>query len=410
MLIEPRDHAGRLAHWLCVLVVALAQASDAKPLDTLVEEVLSTSPEIAAARSEAEAAEARLQGSTLPLNNPELEAEYERTDVDTLRVGLTQTLDWHGKRAALERMARLELELARTRLEALRSDRAHTLLRTAARIHTLEKALALARDKVKVLERFEKLALRRQRAGDLSSNDLAMARLSLAEARMARATRKAELIEARSRWIQLTGRPLAETVEFPSLIDWRPPALEPAKTAESHPQTRMARLEAQLARQRIEAVDRERKPDPTLGVAGGREGDENLFVLSFALPLQVRNRGEAEVQATRLEVVAAEQRARQIQLDVKSRLAAADARYRLLHATWARWIEEGLPSLSQRVALLERLWQAGETSTTDHLIQVQQLLDTRMAGVDFEGELRLAWIDLLEASGALGRLEQIMRK
>jgi len=275
MLIEPRDHAGRLAHWLCVLVVALAQASDAKPLDTLVEEVLSTSPEIAAARSEAEAAEARLQGSTLPLNNPELEAEYERTDVDTLRVGLTQTLDWHGKRAALERMARLE---------------------------------------------------------------------------------------------------------------------------------------AQLARQRIEAVDRERKPDPTLGVAGGREGDENLFVLSFALPLQVRNRGEAEVQATRLEVVAAEQRARQIQLDVKSRLAAADARYRLLHATWARWIEEGLPSLSQRVALLERLWQAGETSTTDHLIQVQQLLDTRMAGVDFEGELRLAWIDLLEASGALGRLEQIMRK
>jgi cobalt-zinc-cadmium efflux system outer membrane protein len=51
------------------------------------------------------------------------------------------------------------------------------------------------------------------------------------------------------------------------------------------------------------------------------------------------------------------------------------------------------------VSLLERIWQAGEMSTADYLVQLNQTLDTRTNALEVQGRLWTAWADWLVASG-----------
>ena len=62
--------------------------------------VLSQNPEVQAAQAAADAAGGRLRAADQPLFNPELEFEYESSDVDTTTGGISQTIDWSGKREA----------------------------------------------------------------------------------------------------------------------------------------------------------------------------------------------------------------------------------------------------------------------------------------------------------------------
>ena len=57
--------------------------------------------------------------------------------------------------------------------------------------------------------------------------------------------------------------------------------------------------------------------------------------------------------------------------------------------------------MQQRSQLLESQWQSGEMSTTDYLIQIQQTLDTQIAGAELQSELWSAWIDWLSSTNQL---------
>ncbi len=51
--------------------------------------------------------------------------------------------------------------------------------------------------------------------------------------------------------------------------------------------------------------------------------------------------------------------------------------------------------------LLETLWRAGEISTTDYLLQVQQALDTQIAGIELHGDFWNAWLAWMNHSASL---------
>lgn len=55
----------------------------------------------------------------------------------------------------------------------------------------------------------------------------------------------------------------------------------------------------------------------------------------------------------------------------------------------------------ERAELLERLWKAGELSTSDYLVQLKQALDTALAGAELRGELLRVTLDHLSAAGRL---------
>ena len=401
--------AGRL---VCLLaLITMASMALAKSADTdaerrhriaqAVNRALDASPEIAAARSAIQAAEARLTGAGLPLNNPELEAEAENTDINTYRLGINQTIDWHDKRGALEQVARQELLLAREQYEALKLEKSRELLATIGRITILQKIVELARQRTELLARFERLAVKRHTAGDIPRNDLELARLSLAEASMQQARRHSELLQAQTDFRVLAGQPLPEPLPLP-LQPGTPGSSDADETlAREHPEVQSALIAAQAARQQVLSADRGRKADPTFGVAAGQEDSETLVALSFSLPLQVRNDFQSDVDAARAEALQADQLAQQSYRELRARIAGSRSQYRTMHTAWNHWMDSGQVSLGKRVRLLDTLWQSGEISTTDYLLQLQQTLDTRITGTELQGELWGAWVHWLAASGTL---------
>jgi len=401
--------AGRL---LCLLALtAMASTALAKSADTdaerrhriaqVVNRALEASPEIAAAQSAIQAAKARLTGAGLPLNNPELEAEAENTDINTYRLGINQTVDWHDKRGALEHVARQELLLAQAGYEALKLEKSSELLAAIGRITILQEIVELARQRTELLARFEKLAMKRHAAGDIPRNDLELARLSLAEASMQQARRRSELLQARTDFRILAGRPLPEPLQLP-LHPGNPAASDSDETlARQHPEVQRALIAAQAARQQVLSADRGRKADPTFGLAAGQEDSETLVALSFSLPLQVRNDFQSDVDAARAEALQADQLAQQSYRRLRAQITGSRSQYRTMAAAWNHWMDSGQVSLGKRVKLLDTLWQSGEISTTDYLLQLQQTLDTRITGTELQGELWSTWVRWLAASGTL---------
>jgi cobalt-zinc-cadmium efflux system outer membrane protein len=117
------------------------------------------------------------------------------------------------------------------------------------------------------------------------------------------------------------------------------------------------------------------------------------------MPLNVRNRFTDEIAAARADRNAAERLLENAHNRARARLSAATARYRLTREAWDSWLETGQPNLDQQSDLLQRLVAAGELSTTDYLVQLNQTLDTAASAVELRHQLWLAWIEWLSASG-----------
>jgi len=373
-----------------------------RQLAVIVNGALKSNPEIQAAQAAVDIAKARLAGAALPLNNPELELEAERTDINTYTFGISQTIDWHDKRHAFEEAARAGLTAARARVKALRLTKATELLNAIGRIATHHEITTLSERRSEILDRFVKLAKQRQAAGDIAQTSLDLARLSLAEAIMQHAEYGAELIQARSDYATLSGQSLHSRIKFPELLPTMlPDAQHDEALVRKHPQVQVAHQLALASRRQAEAVGQERKADPTFGLTAGREDQEDLISLSFSIPLQVRNNFRSNVDAAQSQALQVEQEARQAYWNLQARLNSARERYKLVSNAWAIWVSQGRISLQQRSEILEAMWRTGEISANDYLLQVQQTLDVQIAGVELQGNLWKVWVEWLSASGSL---------
>jgi cobalt-zinc-cadmium efflux system outer membrane protein len=379
-----------------------SQDHGVQQLAAIVNQSLESNPEIQAAQAAVDAAQARLTGAGLPLNNPELELAAERTDINIYAIGISQTIDWHDKQSAFERMARAELTAAQARVEAIRLTKANELLGAIGSVTTHQEITHLAKRQTEILDRFVRLAERRHSAGDISQAELELARLSLTEAVMQHAGNGADLIQAKSEYFSLSGQLPGSRVTFPDLIPLALPDTQDEEAlVQNHPQVQAAHQKAQSVRQQIQVADRERKADPTFGLTAGREDTENLVALSISIPLQVRNDFRSNVDAAQAEALQAEQEAHQVYRNLQTRLNSARSRFKLVANAWALWVAQGRVSLQHHIELLEKLWRTGEMSTADYLLQVKQTLGTQIASIELHGNLRNAWIEWLSASGTL---------
>ena len=100
-----------------------------------------------------------------------------------------------------------------------------------------------------------------------------------------------------------------------------------------------------------------------------------------------------------------EEQAQQIADDVLrrayTRLLSATERYELAWASWEDWQDTGQVSIDRRTGQLKQLWESGEISTTDYLVQLQQTLDVQESALDLREALWRAWFEWLVASGQI---------
>lgn len=371
-------------------------------IDDLLRQVWESHPGIQAAQSAIDAARARSKAAGKPIYNPELEVDAERTAVNTISVGINQTIDWGDKRDAQRQMGNSEVLVAQAELAGLRLQVASELLTALAGYQSAQEQRQLAMHYSELMGQLVETTEQRYAAGDLGQLDVALAQVAYSESRMQVARREAEVARQHASLVAASGLSLSQWPSLPS-----PPPAPPAEPQRDILLARLPQLIAQQARIAnarggIELARASRSADPTFGLRGGAEENDLLLGLSFSMPLNVRNNFTAEVTAASQQAVQEEKILLDLHRLAASRFDGGLSVYRLTHRAWRQWQDTGQGNLTQQLSLVQRIWEAGELSTTNYLLQTGQNINTQITAAELKGDLRLAWVAWLRASGQIG--------
>jgi cobalt-zinc-cadmium efflux system outer membrane protein len=375
--------------------------ADAPGLLALARDAVKRHPQVLAARAAVETRQAHEQAAERPLFNPELQLDVASSDTDDRSIGFSQALDIAGQRGARHAVAGSETNVAEAELNAERRQIATEILIGLAEYWTATGLEELAETRIDLMRSFADLARQRRQAGDLTQVELSIANLAYSRAQIEHASAKA----ARAGADQTLRAVVSTNVssEWPILPVALPEiSLEPVeieRLVAQLPETRAGQAAIATARARVDLRSRERRANPTLSFVAGEEDNESLIGLSFTMPLNIRNRYAYEVVSAQAEQTRAEHQAANIGARARQRLFAANERHGFIRDAWESWRVSGAPNLGQQTGLLERLVVAGELSTTDYLVQLDQTLDTAASALELRRQFWLAWFEWLAASG-----------
>ena len=153
-------------------------------LTAFVRAVVDANPQVNAARAALDASVALKGAAGRPLYNPALELEVEDADSETRAIGISQTLDWGGKRRARTAVAESETRSVEADFLAVRWQVASDLLAALAYYQTESDRSALASVRAGTMQDFAELAEQRFEAGDISQIELDLAVLAFTDARI----------------------------------------------------------------------------------------------------------------------------------------------------------------------------------------------------------------------------------
>ncbi|MBV1951255.1 MAG: TolC family protein [Cycloclasticus sp.] len=391
-----------------LLISSVAHATEQQELSVWLNNVVKQHPRLQAAQAVVDKVVAQRRAADQPLFNPEIEFEYERTDVDTKTAGFTQTIDWSDKRSAQTRLADISWQQSLIELAFQQQQlSAEVLLALASYQSSVESQRVAAKRKAS-MAKFVDIAKRRYDAGDLTEVNLSLAQLANSEASFQLVETESKLITNKQALLVLLGdiSEMALT-ELPFMEDVPSSAKQSvtdiSSVLDSLPEMKLARARMDIARADIKLRQREQRPDPTIGIKAGKEGDESLTNVTFSMPLFVRNNFSAEVDAANAELIQREREAIDTRRLLAAKLKTATQTLLLNRRVWTQWQAIGSRSLLQQESLLERLWQAGELSTADYLVQLKQSLDTQAGAIEQKTQLWQSWTQWLIASGEINQ-------
>jgi len=279
------------------------RAAENNDLAAFVRNVVDTNPTVNAARAALDASAAYEAAASRPLYNPELELEAEDADSETRALGLSQTLDWGGKRRARLAVAEAERRSAMAEYTAVRWQVSVDLLAALANYQTETERNALADDRVRAMQEFAAISRRRFDTGDIGQIELNLAVLALVQARIQQVTAATSVAEFRQSVTNLVSN--SPENHWPKISDELPAVAASADGAQelvmALPHVRAAQLLSEAARARVTLRERERRVDPTLTLRGGKEDSETLISVNLTIPLPVRSTPDFSVPRSVLE-------------------------------------------------------------------------------------------------------------
>jgi outer membrane protein, heavy metal efflux system len=401
---------GALCVWLgaCAFTnpvfAAPALATQPPPdLQAAIRTLWATSPQVQAAEAELRAARERARAAAQPVYNPSLQLDGENADVDRRTVGASLPLDVFGKRKARVREGDAAVRASAAAYALQRRDVARDWLKAWAGVVLIREQRVLGEHRLVLMRRFDELAGQRLKVGDISSPERDLAGLALGEALVEQAALATQEAEA-SGALAASGGAEAALPSLPRSLPSPAAAIVPIEVAD-RPDILQAQAEQERADAAVNVADRNRRPDPTLSLTGGqvRSGSrtDRVVGISIAMPLPVLNSGRYEVSAARADADAAFASRRAAELRSDAQLRQAQATYTAVRAASETFRLGRSGAFDERAALLDKLWQAGEISTSDYLVQLKQSLDTALSGIALENQTWQAWFDYLAASGRL---------
>ena len=364
-------------------------------------------PSYRATEAQLAAANARLTAAGQPLYNPELELAGDDEGPDrTTTAGLNLTLDLSGKGRVRRDAASARLDQATAEAKVRRRDFARQWFSGWADLQTAQQRVRTGERRMALVSRFADLAQKQFAADDISGLERDLALLARDEAQAEQSQLLAEQADAEARFRTVGGTP-EQLVALKLPTDTLPPPVSPEVGIEQLPDWQVAQAAVLAAEREVAVARRNRIPDPTVGLRGGRVDygnvQDNVVGVSLNIPLFVRNSYRAEVVAAQADADVAAAVAQRIQLELTADRQRAIDSYRAAQAAWTRWQGSRGTDVERRANLLEKLWREGELSTADYLLQLKQTLDTQLAGAELEARLWRSYADYLAATGQLER-------
>jgi cobalt-zinc-cadmium efflux system outer membrane protein len=373
-------------------------------LQSALRQVWETSPRVQAARAGLDAVRARARAAAQPFYNPELAFGAENADVDRRTAGLGLTLDLSGKRRARTAQGDAELRVGEAGFALARRQIAAHWLKAWASATLAGRQRELGQRRLVLMQRFDQLAAQRLKVGDISAPERDLAGLALGEAQMQQASLLGAEAAAQAALRAIGGVARASMPDVPANLPPSAGAIIP-RTPEAMPELVQARARVASRDAGVLVARRARVPDPTVSLTGGqvRNGTrtDRVIGVQVAVPLPVRNTGQAEVDAARAEAAAAVADLRAEERQAQAALQEARARYAAMRQAAQAFRAGRAGAFEDRAAVLEKLWRAGEIGTSDYLVQLKQSLDIALSGLQLESQAWQAWFDYLSASGRL---------
>lgn len=347
---------------LCAIVAVVTPAA-ALTLQASVAEALSNNPELLFLMARVEAARQQSVVAGKYPFNPELGFD-EGLD---RRFGVGQVIEWPGKRALREAIARQDVEAAEA---ALAGFRVSVAAETGARFYELlaaRKIADLRRREAEAAARVLEIARRRVMQAFAPVTERSTAEAGVVRAR--RDLREAEkaIDQARTTLNSLLGRDVTAALEAEGELS--APRFDvpveglAAAALEHHPDLQIARREVEKKRFAASLARSDRIPDITLEPLyeiDTESPDHRKFGVSFKVPLPLWNTGAANVAAADAERREAEAALEKTRREVVAGVAKAEAAFAAAADELTLYSPELRADLESQLTATEQRYARGE--------------------------------------------------
>ena len=363
---------------------------------------ISQHPDVIAAKEGMYAALATADSLDQPLYNPELETEYEREGKgNNFRLGLSQTLDWWGKRDQQRQQAVYVRTAARRAFELTLQQKSAEALQAVVDWNAAREQANLAKTQEEQLDTLFTLVKGRQQSGDLGQVDVELAFLGLSQKLNDAAQAQARLRQAEARLEELLPDWSSRWKDIPETLWANGAKGDMGQWVEQHPAVTAARAEWEVTKKMADLARLKGKAEPTVGLNGGKSSGDTVVGVTLSIPLNVRNNFSAQARAASRKSFAAEASYRAVQRRQLAAIRASTATLKEYEKRYLRWqtLMEGRAESSGD--LLEKQWRSGDMSTTEYLLSLQQRTEGLIAGIELHTQYQMARIEWLLQSGQM---------
>jgi len=368
-------------------------------------------PDVIAAKERMYAALSLADSLDRPLYNPGLNTEYEREGRDNnFRLGLSQTLDWWGKRGKQQQQAIFGRTAARRAFDLAVQQKSAEALRAAVEWDAARQQAVLARAQEEQLGTLFTLVKTRQQSGDLGQVDVELTFLGLSQKLNDAAQAQARYRQAEALLEEILPDWSARRVQIPEAL-WSMGATKDVEQwVEQHPAVTAARADWEVMKKAAELTRLKGKAEPTIGLNGGKSSGDTVVGVTLSIPLNIRNNFSAETRAANRQALAAEASYYSVSRKQRAAIRATTATMSEYETRFLRWqtLMQGRGESSGN--LLEKLWRNGDMSTTEYLLSLQQRTAGLIAGIELHTQFQMTRIEWLLQTGQMeNALMQVKR-
>lgn len=378
-----------------------ASSTEEPPLEQFIGGLLASHPQMISAKAKFQAAKAEAMAKEQPLYNPELDIELGRTQENTAIVGLSQTFDWSGKADALSKIGQQELLIAGAEFKEKELQLQIEFLRNLAGFSYESKRSELARKSRSIMERFYKIAVERQKVGEIAAVEVDLIELARLNTIIQSNETQASFSSSKQSLEYFTRKSITNWPSMPSNLPDLPVVQNVNKVLLEHPSIKKYEAAIKVSESGLLFSQRNQNSDPTVGLKAGIDDGDNYVGLDFSIPLYVRNSYNDDTHASRQRVKESESIFDDALRQLEYRFNSALIQYRANYNSWKDWQQSGAITIERRTVNLEAMWEAGELDTTEYLIQLRESLNARSMILQTEYQAWLSWFDWLASSGVV---------